>query len=79
MARRLRRIPREDKERRRELRRRLRLAAKAGDIELANRLKANLMAIEARRLGVRFGVEFGDKADEVNRGITHQRIGRPRT
>lgn len=77
MSRRLRRMPQADKDRRRELRRRLRRAAAAGDTESAERIKAALVAMEARRLGVRFGVQHGDELDELNRGLTHQRIGRP--
>ena len=77
MSRRLRRIPQADKDRRRELRRRLRRAAAAGDTESAAKIKAALVAIEARRLGVMLGVQMGDKFDELNRGLTHQRIGAP--
>lgn len=75
MTKRLRGIPRPEKERRRRLRRRLRECAAEGRTEEAARIKAVLLEIEARRLSIRTGLLHGDEWSELNRGLTRQRFG----
>ena len=75
MSKRQRGIPQAEKERRRNLRRRLHIEAAAGNAEEVKRIKDALMEIERRRLSIRWGLQRGHKEDELGAGWSHQKIG----